>query len=234
MILKQNINLTQFHPNYPRGAETQQRIIEKDKVEKFDKLINQLYSDGITINQLDDILNERSYVFEQLGIKEEDEEKIQYPEYYKEFDLTNKEDLNYLTDINVDIPSSGREGNFVSDLFHVSEKFEIPYEDVQIMTDTEQDEYGNWDGYDINIDFDYELDGYDVSDHFTDDDFKKYILELAGSDTKISPIKLVKRSTIERLIKFVKENNIFSEDEIETAAQDYYDSGKYDRDNYPD
>lgn len=57
------------------AKETQQRIIEENKESEFDQLIEELYPDGIDETQLNDILwFEDNWIFEQLGISDEEEE----------------------------------------------------------------------------------------------------------------------------------------------------------------
>lgn len=60
------------------AVDTQQRIIEENKEEEFDQLIEELYPDGIDETQLNDILwFEEDWIFENLGISLEDEEEIE-------------------------------------------------------------------------------------------------------------------------------------------------------------
>ena len=57
------------------AKETQQRIIDENKEDEFDQLIEELYPDGIDETQLNDILwFEDDWIFEQLGISDEEEE----------------------------------------------------------------------------------------------------------------------------------------------------------------
>ena len=57
------------------AIETKQAIIEAGKAEDFDSLIEELYPDGLTETQLNDILwFEEDWIFENLGISEEEEE----------------------------------------------------------------------------------------------------------------------------------------------------------------
>ena len=58
------------------GADKTIRIIvENDKVEEFEQLIEELYSEGIDETNLNDLLRfEDEWVFEMLGIAEEVEE----------------------------------------------------------------------------------------------------------------------------------------------------------------
>ena len=55
------------------GAEkTTQVIIENDKIEEFEQLIEELFPEGIDETHLNDLLRfEDSWVFEMLGISEE-------------------------------------------------------------------------------------------------------------------------------------------------------------------
>lgn len=57
------------------GVETKRTIIENDKTEEFDQLIEELHPDGINETQLNDILwFEEDWIFEMLGIEEFEEE----------------------------------------------------------------------------------------------------------------------------------------------------------------
>ena len=58
------------------GADKTIRIIvENDKVEEFEQLIEELYSEGIDETNLNDLLRfEDDWIFEALGIAEEVEE----------------------------------------------------------------------------------------------------------------------------------------------------------------
>lgn len=56
------------------AVETKKTILEHDKEEEFECLIDDLYPDGLTDTQLNDILwFDSEWVFECLGIKEEEE-----------------------------------------------------------------------------------------------------------------------------------------------------------------
>ena len=51
-------------------------IIENNKEEEFDSLIEELYPDGLTDTQLNDILwHDSQWVLDTLGISEEEEEE---------------------------------------------------------------------------------------------------------------------------------------------------------------
>ena len=57
------------------AKETQQRIIDENKEDEFDQLIEELYPDGLDETQLNDILwFEEESIFESLGITDEEEE----------------------------------------------------------------------------------------------------------------------------------------------------------------
>lgn len=56
------------------AVETQDRILNEGKEEEFDSLIEELYPDGLSETQLNDLLwFEEEFLFENLGIKDEDE-----------------------------------------------------------------------------------------------------------------------------------------------------------------
>jgi hypothetical protein len=64
------------HDAWSGAKETKEAIIEADKVEDFDSLIEELYPDGISETQLNDILwFEEDWIFESLGMTENDEEE---------------------------------------------------------------------------------------------------------------------------------------------------------------
>lgn len=55
---------------------TKNRIIEAGKVDEFDFMIEELYPDGIDETNLNDLLRfESDWIYESLGISEEDEEE---------------------------------------------------------------------------------------------------------------------------------------------------------------
>jgi hypothetical protein len=57
------------------AKDTKQTIIDNNKEDEFDRLIEELYPDGLSETQLNDILwFESDWVFENLGISEEEEE----------------------------------------------------------------------------------------------------------------------------------------------------------------
>ena len=58
------------------GKETKDAIIEAGKADEFDSLIEELYPDGLSETQLNDILwFEEDWIFENLGMTEEEEEE---------------------------------------------------------------------------------------------------------------------------------------------------------------
>lgn len=58
------------------AVSTRDRIIEEDKADEFKMLIEELYPDGIDETQLNDILwFDSDWVFEKLGINDENEEE---------------------------------------------------------------------------------------------------------------------------------------------------------------
>lgn len=58
------------------AIETRQRIIDENKEDEFDDIIDELYPDGLTETQLNDILwFDEDWIFENLGMNEEEEEE---------------------------------------------------------------------------------------------------------------------------------------------------------------
>lgn len=66
-------SLTNFDA-WSGAKETKKTIIDNCKVEEFDSLIEELYPDGLTETQLNDLLwFESDWIFEVLGIREDEE-----------------------------------------------------------------------------------------------------------------------------------------------------------------
>jgi hypothetical protein len=64
------------HDAWSGAVETKQAIIDADKVDEFDSMIEELYPDGISETQLNDILwFEEDWIFESLGINNDEEEE---------------------------------------------------------------------------------------------------------------------------------------------------------------
>jgi len=70
----ENTTLVNFDA-WSGAVDTKNRIIENDKADEFDNLIEELYPDGLSETHLNDILwFEEEWIFEMLGISEEEEE----------------------------------------------------------------------------------------------------------------------------------------------------------------
>lgn len=70
----ENTTLANFDA-WSGAVETKDRIINEGKADDFDSLIEELYPDGLSETQLNDILwFEEDWLFESLGITEEEEE----------------------------------------------------------------------------------------------------------------------------------------------------------------
>ena len=69
---------TQLHSfdAWSGAKDTKETIMENNKENEFDSLIEELYPDGLTDTQLNDILwHDSEWVLETLGISEEEEEE---------------------------------------------------------------------------------------------------------------------------------------------------------------
>jgi hypothetical protein len=67
-------NLANFNA-WSGAKDTKQTILDNNKGDEFDNLIEELYPDGLSETQLNDILwFESDWIFENLGISEEEEE----------------------------------------------------------------------------------------------------------------------------------------------------------------
>lgn len=69
----ENVSLGDFDA-WSGAKSTKETIIEKGKANEFDSLIEELYPDGLSETQLNDILwFESDWIFESLGISEDKE-----------------------------------------------------------------------------------------------------------------------------------------------------------------
>ncbi len=72
---KENTNLVDFDA-WSGAVETKERIISEGKVGEFDSLIEELYPNGLSETALNDLLwFDDEWIFEQLGLTEEDEDE---------------------------------------------------------------------------------------------------------------------------------------------------------------
>ena len=68
------IGLREFNA-WSGAADTQKTIIENNKEDEFDRLIDELYPDGLSDTQLNDILwFESDWCLENVGISEDEDE----------------------------------------------------------------------------------------------------------------------------------------------------------------
>lgn len=70
-----NENMTLYNFDAWNGAiDTKATIIEEGRSKEFENLIEELYPDGLSETQLNDILRfDSDWIFENLGIEEEEE-----------------------------------------------------------------------------------------------------------------------------------------------------------------
>ena len=67
-------DLNDYRP-WNGAVDTYKTIEEHDKLEELEQLIDELYPDGISFTGLNDLLwFDNEFVFEQLGIQDEEEE----------------------------------------------------------------------------------------------------------------------------------------------------------------
>lgn len=73
----ENLQLSDFNA-WSGAVETKETILHNNKGDDFDRLIEELYPDGLSDTQLNDVLwFESDWIFEQLGISEDDEEETE-------------------------------------------------------------------------------------------------------------------------------------------------------------
>ena len=74
MIIKTETNLRNFE-TWSGATETKNLILDKGLEEEFEGLIEELYPNGLSDTELNDILwFDADWILENLGIKEEEEE----------------------------------------------------------------------------------------------------------------------------------------------------------------
>lgn len=67
-VINENLSITDFEA-WSGAIDTKQTIIDNDKENDFDSLIEELYPDGLTDTTLNDLLwHDSDWVYEQLGI----------------------------------------------------------------------------------------------------------------------------------------------------------------------
>lgn len=114
ITIKANINFSDFEPWSINAIDTQCIIIEENKVEEFEKLLNQKYPNGISEQELDSLLaNERDFIFTELNIGND-----KVLNNVKEFldlltvEQTNKIDIAYFDLFGKSILVNGKMYNF--------------------------------------------------------------------------------------------------------------------------
>lgn len=75
MKITKEISFSQFEP-WSGAVDTYNRIVEADKEDELESLIDELYTDGLSDTELNDLLwFESDWLLESLGITEEDEDE---------------------------------------------------------------------------------------------------------------------------------------------------------------
>jgi hypothetical protein len=70
-IINDNLSIQDFKA-WSGGIDTQEKILSEGKAQEFDNLIEDLYPNGLTDTNLNDLLwFEEEWIYETLGIKEE-------------------------------------------------------------------------------------------------------------------------------------------------------------------
>jgi hypothetical protein len=76
-VINDSLALANFDA-WSGAKDTKETILNAGKGEEFENLIDELYPDGLTDTQLNDLLwFEPDFIFENLGISEEDEEETE-------------------------------------------------------------------------------------------------------------------------------------------------------------
>ena len=75
MIIKREISIVDFKA-WSGACSTLKAIINADKVEEFDYLIEEIFPDGLSETELHDLLwFDSDWVFEALGMSDEEDEE---------------------------------------------------------------------------------------------------------------------------------------------------------------
>lgn len=78
MALVVNVGINGFKP-WSGAVSTWDTIVEEDKLDALEFILEDLYPEGINEGQLNDLLwFESDWIYESLGITEEDEEEDEY------------------------------------------------------------------------------------------------------------------------------------------------------------
>lgn len=74
-VIIDNLSFSDFDA-WSGAKDTKQTILDNGKEDDFENLIDELYPEGLTDTQLNDLLwHDSDWVLEQLGISEEEEEE---------------------------------------------------------------------------------------------------------------------------------------------------------------
>lgn len=74
-IVNDNLSLANFDA-WSGAKDTKQTILDNDKENEFEAMIDELYPDGLTDTQLNDLLwFEDEWIYETLGINQEEDEE---------------------------------------------------------------------------------------------------------------------------------------------------------------
>lgn len=74
-IVNDNLSLANFDA-WSGAKDTKQTILDNDKENEFEAMIDELYPDGLTDTQLNDLLwFEDEWIYETLGINQDDEDE---------------------------------------------------------------------------------------------------------------------------------------------------------------
>lgn len=96
------MNLRDFDA-WSGAVETKERILKENKADDFERLIDELYPDGLTDTQLNDLLwFEEDWIFENLGITDEEEEVDEFMIIETDEEGNEEETASYLTEEEAD------------------------------------------------------------------------------------------------------------------------------------
>lgn len=89
MLIKEEISLADFQA-WSGAVDTLDHIINEDKCDELEAILEDLYPDGMTDTELNDMLwFEEEQIYEWLGISDDDEEEMEEMESYLCFEDTD-------------------------------------------------------------------------------------------------------------------------------------------------
>ena len=118
------------------GADTLNRVIDAGKVEELEQMLDELYPEGLSDTELNDILwFEEDWVYETLGIRTESEIR-------EEIDTLNDELAEIMESFNEESEGMTREEKTL--LWNHNPNYGMDFETIEVRIKTLMKELDNW------------------------------------------------------------------------------------------